>query len=608
MSLKRALAAFLLVSLLVLAAGCRDDNADATPTPEAATATAVSRQPDASLPTASATPRPSPTPASLGLVSLDAAAPVAPSVVGQMPDLGQEAPLDGSFDIVFDQPMDPATTARALQVLDPAGEPVPGEVSWPQPRILRFKPAARLNPDAEYRAVLADSATAADGANLLEGLTLSFYTIGDLAVSQVSPADGVTDVALDSALTVIFNRPVIPLQVDQSGLRSPDADFQALTASLLTIDPPVSGAGEWINTSVFVFRPDDSFVGSTTYTARVNAEAVNALSATGAVMAADAAWQFTTAAPTYRYLNLPGLASSPRSDYKYLPLDQPIEILFAQPMDPVSTETAVSLTTDEGAAAAYASGWNADFTTLTITPTQLLDLGTWYNVTLADTAQAAGGGTLRFGLSWRAKTYLPPEVFFTEPADGDVAERFTSGFTVQFVSPMRLSSLRDRVVFNPPIESEGIFSEWDWSYRFYGLEPATEYTVQILPGMSDIYGNTIDEGQTVTFTTGDYEPIAYFNQPGRLSLYRPAGSTAAWAAFRNVSQLTAALYPITRRELDGLLFGDIVDVRFTPPADPVWEQTVSTADAPRNTLTYRRFDLLSPDGSPLPPGLYFLTI
>ncbi len=594
MSPKRVITLLLLVFLLALTISCRQE--EATPTPETATATAVSVQPTVF-----------PTPAGLGIVSLNDTSPLAPAVIGQNPALGEEAPLDGSFEVYFDQPMDEAATGTAVQVTDADGNPIAGELSWPQPRILRFKPTANLKPDSEYRLALDDTAVSTSGQALLEGLTLSFYTIGDLAVSQTSPTPDTTDVAIDTAVTLIFNRPVIPLQVNQAGLRDPDSNFQSLTANLLSFEPPISGQGAWINTSVYVFRPDEAWRGSTRYTARVNGEVVNALSATGAVMADDYHWSFVTTAPTYRYLDLPGLVSRPSNDYRYLPLDQPISVAFSQPMDQESTETAVTLIGENGERPSFTVGWNNDYTTFTITPTNLLELGTWYTFTLADTAQSATGGQLRAGLEWQAKTVLTPEIFFTDPANGETQERFSSSFQIQFTSPMRFSTLQDKVIFNPPLDDpEGFYSQWDYSYRFYGLKPATDYTITILPGMADLYGNEISEGQTVRFTTADYLPIAYFNLPDRLALYRTGGSTDTWASFRNVSQLEVGLYAIAPRELGSLLYGGVTDVNYVPDSS-VWTEN-RTVSAARNALAYESFNLTQPNGEALAPGLYFLTL
>jgi hypothetical protein len=137
---------------------------------------------------------------------------------------------------------------------------------------------------------------------------------------------------------------------------------------------------------------------------------------------------------------------------------------------------------------------------------------------------------LRQGLTWHAYTVQPPAITGSEPADGATQQRFSSLLRLNFASPMDRDTLQGKVVITPEPAGDpnGRYDAWDWSLRFYGLAPSTTYTVQILPGMQDLYGNVIDEERTLTFTTAPYTPIASFNFPGRLSLYRRGGSAAAW--------------------------------------------------------------------------------
>ena len=312
MSIKRFLIFLPLIFVLVIHTGCRQEDEPATPSPS-----------DTAVPTP--TIPPIPTEAGLGLVPVDNEAALQPKLIGQNPAAGEEAALDGFFELYFDQPMDAAVTANALQIVTADGESVAGEVSWPQPRIMRFKPDRALKPNSSYRATLADTAVSASGTSLLEGLSLTFNTIGDLAVSQVSPAPDAEEVAIDTAVTVIFNRPVIPLMIAEEQVNLPNP---------LIIKPDINGQGEWINTSVYVFRPDDALIGRQTYTARVNTAAVNNLSgsSSGALMAEDYEWSFTVTAPTIRYFSLVDVTDSPRDGYENLRLDQPFQIYFQQPM------------------------------------------------------------------------------------------------------------------------------------------------------------------------------------------------------------------------------------------------------------------------------------
>jgi uncharacterized protein YfaS (alpha-2-macroglobulin family) len=589
MSIKRFFIYLSLIFVLMVYTGCRKE--DDVPSPTSTADTAVPTSPVS----------PTPTVTSLGLVSLDNDAALQPKLIGQNPAAGEEAALDGVFDLYFDQPMDEAATTDALQVTTADGQPVVGEISWPQPRILRFKPDRTLKPNSSYQAALSDTAVSATGAPLLEGLTLTFNTIGDLAVSQTSPAPDAEEVAIDSAITVIFNRPVVPLMI---------AEEQADLPSPLVVKPAINGQGEWINTSVYVFRPDEALIGRQTYTVHVQADVVNELSASGAVMAGDYEWSFTVTAPTIRYLSLVNVTDSPRDGYENLRLNQPFQLFFEQAMDADSTETAVTLTPDNGRASSLDFSWNETRTTLTFTPTQLLELDTAYTLQVADSAQSAQGGRLREGLTWQATTVKQPAIISTTPADGAAQDRYGSAFTINFASPMALDSLKGKVSISPAIsgDADGMYDRWDWSLRFYGLAPSTTYTVQILPGMSDPYGNEISQGQTITFTTAPYTPIAGFNFPGRMALYRPGGTTAVWVNYRNVNQLDVDLYRISAQQFGQLVEGSVVDVDFAPGGNSlIWSQSPSVS-ADLNARGYERFDLFTADGQPLEPGFYFITL
>ena len=97
----------------------------------------------------------------------------------------------------------------------------------------------------------------------------------------------------------------------------------------------------------------------------------------------------------------------------------------------------------------------------------------------------------------------------------------------------------DRVVFTPPPpeDFEAFYSEYDRTLTFYfELEPSTNYTVEILPGMADPYGNTLP-GQTIQFTTDRAEPVINLNVPGQVGLYDASVDTQWFAVFRNFNSL-----------------------------------------------------------------------
>lgn len=563
--------------LLTLVISCREEEKP-TPTPRP-TAVPIT-----------ATPSPPP-------LLPDADTPPPPRVIGQNPAAAAEAPLDGVFELYFDQPMQPDT---AVRVTDDTGAAIAGDISWPQPRILRFKPARPLQPASRYQVSLDSSALSADGLTLLEGLTFDFTTIGDLAVSQLAPVDGAANVAIDSAITVIFNRPVVPLVVGEDAANLPNP---------LAIEPPIAGHGEWVNTSVYVYRPDGPLIGRQTYTARVLADVVNSAAASGAQMRTDFVSTFTAAPPTFNYLELVYDPWHPGSDWDNLRLDQAYRLHFNQPMDAASTETAVSLTQAD-AAIPLQFAWNEELTTLTITPTQLLELETDYLLHLEDSAQSANGGALAEPFTRAATTVEYPAIVRTAPVNGATETNYAGYFRIVFASPMDEASMKGKVIIRPDIigHPDGLYSPWEQSQNYYGFRPSTTYTVQILPGMADVYGNEISEGQTITFTTGSLPPSAGLNLPYSVALYRSGGSDSLWVTHQNVTELNVDLYQLTLAEFGRLLHYDLSPFNYTPQAEQhLWQRTLQV-NTPLNELAHKRFVLNEEDTGPLPTGFYFAAL
>lgn len=575
---------FLFFALLVLLAGsCREEK---LPTPVTPTASPATSPP---IPETTAMVPP---------VSLvEHAEPAPPRVIGHHPAAGEEAALDGVFEIYFDQPMRPET---AVTITDEKGDSVAGQTEWPQPRILRFSPAKTLQSGTLYQLKLDTDLTSADGVPLLEGLTLDFHTIGELAISQIAPASGTQNVAIDSGITVIFNRPVVPLVVGEDAGRLPNP---------LHIEPEMPGQGEWVNTSVYVYRPNSPLIGSQTYRVQVQAEVVNSISATGAQMAEDVSTTFTVAPPTFDFLELVEGPWNPEAGYRDLPLDQAFRLHFNQPMEPDSTETAVTLR-GGGDFVPLDSSWTEDFVTLTITPTKLLALHTAYRLQIAATAESAQGGTLGETFSWNTTTVQAPAIVRTEPANDHTDSDYSSVFRIEFASPMDEESLKGRVLITPDIigDPDGLYSPWNWSQNYYGLHPSTTYTVQILPGMKDVYGNEISEGQTLTFTTGKLAPSASLNLPYSIALYRSSGSDALWVSHQNVSELEVALYKLSLANFGRLLHGHLHSLSFVPAANQqVWQQSLPVT-TPLNEMAHRRFVLNQAGTGPLPTGFYFVAL
>ena len=187
---------------------------------------------------------------------------VSPYIVGQNPLEGQRLELSSPIEFTFDREMDQAKTTEAFTLLDSENRPVPGKIDWLDPKTLRFKPDSRLEPSTLYKATISASAEALDGQSLPEEIRLDLATVDSLAVGQVFPIDKSEEIDPTTNITVIFNHPVVPLQIkeEQKDLPQP-----------LTFLPEVAGQGEWVNSSVYVFQPEKSLLSGTNYKVRVEA-------------------------------------------------------------------------------------------------------------------------------------------------------------------------------------------------------------------------------------------------------------------------------------------------------------------------------------------------
>ena len=183
----------------------------------------------------------------------------APRLLSRSPAPGELQPPDVPLALTFDQPMD-RTSVEAAFSISPTVE---GSFRWDDDRTVTFVPGAALARGQRYEVQVAGTARNVEGERLEEAIAFDLDTAGYLAVAQVMPAPGSEDLDPDTVLTVVFDRPVVPLTtISLPGAEMPHP---------LVFEPPISGTGEWLNTSIYVFTPAEPLAGGTMYTARVQA-------------------------------------------------------------------------------------------------------------------------------------------------------------------------------------------------------------------------------------------------------------------------------------------------------------------------------------------------
>jgi alpha-2-macroglobulin len=508
-----------------------------------------------------------------------------PQLVYSSPLPGEEVTLNGAITLRFDQPMDQPSVESAFSIAQ-VGRPgqVKGSFSWPRDDTLIFVPQTNLAREQLYEVQVTDAAHGRNDLPLRQSVQLRLQTVGFLEVSQVLPADGSRQIETDAAITVLFNRPVVPLTASgqQSGLPQP-----------LLFNPSVQGRGEWVSTSIYRFVPDPPLAGATDYQVTINDGLADI---TGGVLADDFTWRFTTLSPSVVSFSTDDRPQGVRPTELFT-------VTFNMPMDQISTEAAVILEPD----AALSFDWSADNRQLFATPDPALDLGTEYRLTVAATARSAGGSaTLDRETATVFATVAYPAVEQTIPDDSQTADRWQNGINIRFASPMDLATLEDQIDIRPAPDRINYFWD-DFNYNLFlgfDLERNTEYVVTIPGSAADPYGNILGDDYTWRFFTEGFSPMVSLSLPGptQIAQFSTSYPTEVDIVHRNVSQIDVELYdlgvPVAQMAQPYLY-------DFDPGGQPTrsWSIPVDLEQDAAGVYT-----LALANGDVLPVGVYFLSL
>ncbi len=517
---------------------------------------------------------------------------VAPQVVSQTPGTGERLDLSAPIQIHFDREMDTNKTGDSFTFSSNHG-PVQGQLTWGDAQTLIFTPDTPLTPGTEYSATITQAASK-DGTPVREIINLKFKTIEALAVAQTFPGKDTIEVDLNTSITVIFNHPIVPVTLKEGQTKLPQP---------LKFTPEVHGKGEWVNSSVYVFQPDDLLLSGTSYHVSVEKGIQDTLKNT---LDAAFGWQFTTRAPSIYNFSLQDGAQNPSEVVKDVPLDQTFIVTFLQPMDQNSVEKAVQIANRETMQLMPLKfTWDDKSTILTIKSKEKFKIASYYNLNLETSAKAEDGGNLKEGLTVQFSTVSLPSVVNVYPAE-DSEGSFNSAITISYASPMDFDSLKGRVIISPPIpeDSNWNYNTYDKSLTIFGLEPATDYVVRILPGMRDPYNNTIKDEISYSFKNGDYAPFSHLALPWTPLVYREKGTQEVYFEHLNIDEATVSIYPITLSDFAHLTSGEIAMTNFSPQRKSVREWKVTAGDQ-KNILQREQFSFYK-EGKPLETGMYFI--
>jgi alpha-2-macroglobulin len=492
---------------------------------------------------------------------------------------GDQAPRLGPILISFAE-VPAASDPQRLVLLEPA---VPGAFAWLDERTLLFQPDfPGLQRGAQYR-VRVDGATAGIGQDVVQAFTVE----GKLTVRSVIPGPGDSDVPSEAQIYVQFSRAVAPLTLLSESTAAP----------VLTFEPALSGRGTWLNTSLYVFTPDD-LRPSTSYRATV---AAGLTSAADGVLEADYSWEFAT----YQ----PALANAvPADGTSFVAPDQVVRLTFNQPMDRAGVESALRMRERGGDEIAFTTAWSDEGRTVTLTPAQPFAIASTYEVSIPAGLAGETGGQTQAARSISFNTVETPRLVSSSPSDGESnAGRW--GIYLQFNNPMDIDSLEEHITISGIArERWTLFDDGDgrgWHINTM-LQPSTSYTVTVADGVVDRAGLPLGP-VTIRFTTGQLQPQVSYAVPGQFVTYSAEGAQELFFYAINQTSVQFDLFELSPELGRRLVRTNEIPSpgipTWTPDSPPVDSWTVQVPEA-RDASVLASTTL--GNGRQLPRGFYYL--
>ncbi len=576
----RYVALFPLLILTTLLVSC----ARSTPTPP----------PTVFVEEATPTPAPSPTAAvtpTEEVMVTPTAASLPPVVVDTRPAPGDEAPPDAAIEIVFSQPVDPASVQDAIQVQPQ----VEGQVEVEGP-IVRFVPRTPFPRETWVTVRVGQKVRGTNGLPLLRPVLYRYVTQGTLQVTRHSPRDRAQHVPITSTVQIAFNRAIVSLDTTNQPTEPPP---------WLHIQPEVAGTVRWVGTSLLEFTPDPAFRASTTYAVTVSPP-LDALD--GAPLTEPVTFTFATDGP--RVLDV----TFARVSKTFIYPDRPITVTFNMPMDPTSAEDNVYLVRLPDETPVPVDLTWPDPATLVVSPRAPLTLNGLYRLEIDTGLRAADRVTpLTKRVEHNVRVVPPISVKSSRPSHGDA--NITPGgvgMWVAFYGIVDEASLAGNVEVVP--EPTTVFTYYNaYQGRLwinFEAEAQTTYTVTLKAGIADIFGNTLGEDVHIRFTTGDYIPGFNVLLPWGAAMFDTTHPVTVPLQARNIAQATVRLYRPTAEQAVTLAQKDPWELSRLPK-DALGEE-VRTWDIlfPARRNVWHRVDVVLTDeaGHPLPAGVYVVEV
>ncbi|MGC2389332.1 MAG: Ig-like domain-containing protein, partial [Candidatus Acidiferrum sp.] len=423
----------------------------------------------------------------------------APTVASTIPANGATAvPVNTPISATFSVAMNPATiSGTTFKVTGPGATAVAGAVTYAGDTAT-FTPTVILANSALFTATITTGAQDTTGAPLAANFVWTFTTAPPPAVVPPTvPPNNTVAVAEGVVLSATFSVPMEASTINTTTF--------TLTGPGAT---PVTGAVNYSGTAA-TFTPAAHLAPSTLYTATITTGATDT---TGAPLAANFVWTFTTAPP-------PAVTSTvPPSAATDVPLNQKVAATFNTPMT-ASTITAAgtfTLATTTGATAVPGTvTYDVSSNTVIFTPTAALTASTQYTATVTTAAQSAQGNVLLANYVWSLTTgtaanAVAPTVTSTDPASAAINVPLNQKVAAAFSTAMDPSTISAAGTFTVAATVGGAAVPGTVAYAgntalftpTANLAASTQYPATVTTAAKDLTGVAMTANFVWSFTTG----------------------------------------------------------------------------------------------------------
>ncbi|MGC2802680.1 MAG: Ig-like domain-containing protein, partial [Candidatus Acidiferrum sp.] len=344
-----------------------------------------------------------------------------PALVSTVPaNLATAVPVNTPISATFTEAMNPATiTGTTFRVTGPGATPVAGVVTF-SGMTATFMPTVVLANSTLFTATITTGAQDPTGASLAANFVWTFTTAPAPTVASTIPANGATAVPVNTPISATFSVAMNPATISGT-------TFKVTGPGATAVAGAVTYAGD-----TATFTPTVILANSALFTATIT---TGAQDTTGAPLAANFVWTFTTAPP-------PAVVppTVPPNNAVAVAEGVVLSATFSVPMEASTINTTTFTLTGPGATP-VTGAVNYSGTAATFTPAAHLAPSTLYTATITTGATDTTGAPLAANFAWTFTTAPPPAVTSTVPPSAATDVPLNQKVAATFNTPMTASTI-----------------------------------------------------------------------------------------------------------------------------------------------------------------------